>query len=250
MPAFPIRLVGGAHPTHALQGPEQVHRGGAAGGQIVADFIDVAACIHTDAHAVRRRHADRRGAAHAEPLDRLPHILDRAAFEIHRLRRQPRLIEQHEMATDIAFPANRGEWFQSYRHATTEAVAGPNRSYCSRTVRLNSRSTASEIPVRDAEKPQRDRPHIRDVSRGRCLRTRRGIRSPRCSVAGRSSDARTPMHLRDISTTLPMPRTGKACIQWPGRPGTVSPSLVVPVVRPPVVNTVIKSVSTRDCITT
>ena len=63
--------------------------------------------LHADDHAHRRRHADRRRSAHAQTSDRFPNFFNGSAIAIFELRRQKRLVEQPNVAGQIADPLHR-----------------------------------------------------------------------------------------------------------------------------------------------
>src|SRR5438067_9945682 len=60
---------------------------------MVDHLLDAAAVLHADDDAIRRRDADRGGAADAQRPDRLPDLFDVAAIVEDDLGRQQRLIE-------------------------------------------------------------------------------------------------------------------------------------------------------------
>ena len=124
-----------------------------------------------------------RGAAHREPLDRLPHVLDRAALELDDFARQPRLVEQHEMAVDAALPAQR------------RRSAGGARS-------RSCRKPLAAAAGRTSRRPPGWSPRRRDVDR------------PGRSAAGRGPPARCRAWPAR-SPTAASRCTGRTC--WCGR---------------------------------
>jgi hypothetical protein len=95
-----------SHPAHPLQRPKQIHRRGPTRRQIVANFTNRAPFLHSNAHAIRRRHTNRRRSSHAQALDRVPHFLNRAAIQINHFYWQSGLIQQHKMSVNVAFPTD------------------------------------------------------------------------------------------------------------------------------------------------
>ncbi len=102
----PVEIIG-AQPLHAIQGPEQVHRGGPARGQVV-DRLAERAVLSPDDAAIRGGDADGRGPADDEAANGRPERLDIATLQVHELAGQPRLIDEAQMpAAGVADPLNR-----------------------------------------------------------------------------------------------------------------------------------------------
>ena len=120
---------GGHRALHAVQGPEQVHRGrprGAQGRQLGrhARGIRAAGALHREHDPVGRGDADRGRATHHQVADRLRHRDGIAARDPGLLARQAALVEQEQR---IAAPLQRanavvsGQVVHRRRHSSTQA---------------------------------------------------------------------------------------------------------------------------------
>ena len=109
---------GGERLLHALDRPEQIHRGRPRRGHQVADLLELGgellgagrrAAAHAERDAHRGRHANRRRAANHHRLDRLRDVFRRLAGDVDLGCRQLPLVDHHDR---VVFPFNRRQHFR------------------------------------------------------------------------------------------------------------------------------------------